>query len=119
MIPSVTFSSDLIIMFTGAAISALFTYVPKLNVWFASFDAETKKLSMLVMMTLVTVLIFTLGCFDVIQIEKFTCDRNTGWYFAYTLLLATFSNQGTDRVLPKPLAVRLVLEEKRKLNLVS
>jgi len=119
MIPSVTFSSDLIIMFTGAVISAGFTYIPKLNVWFASFDAETKQLSMLVMMTLVTIAIFTLGCFEVIQIEKFTCDRNTGWYFIYTLFLATFSNQGTDRILPKPSAVRKVLEDKRANMLVS
>jgi len=106
MIPSVTFSSDLIIMITGALLSAMFTYIPKFNVWFALKSDEFKQLTMLILMFVVTAVIFTLGCFNFLQIEKFVCDRNTGFYFVYTFILAIMSNQSAHKILPKPIAVR-------------
>ncbi len=93
-------------MISGVVLSALFTYVPKLNVWFAMKSNEVKQLSMLIMMFVITAAVFTLGCFEFIQIEKFVCDRNTAVYFIYTFILAAISNQSADRILPKPIAVR-------------
>ena len=106
MIPSVTFSSDLLIMIAGVVLSAGFTYVPKLNVWFAEKSDEVKQLTMLVLLFAITAIVFALGCFNLIQIEKFVCDRNTAVYFVYTFILAAISNQSADRILPKPIAVR-------------
>ena len=106
MIPSVTFSSDLSIMVAGALLSALFTYIPKFNVWFALKSDEFKQLTMLILMFVVTGIVFLLGCFDFLQIEKFVCDKNTGFYFVYTFILAVMSNQSAHKILPKPLAVK-------------
>lgn len=106
MIPSVTFSSDLLIMIAGVLLSAGFTYIPKLNVWFAEKSNEVKQLTMLVLLFAITAIVFALGCFNLIQIESFVCDRNTAVYFVYTFILAAISNQSADRILPKPIAVR-------------
>ena len=93
-------------MVSGAVLSALFTYTPKFNVWFALKSDEFKQLTMLILMFVVTGIIFLLGCFDFLQIERFVCDRNTGFYFVYTFILAVMSNQATHKILPKPLAVK-------------
>jgi hypothetical protein len=106
MIPSVSFSSDLLIMISGAVLSALFTYVPKFNVWFALKTDEVKQLTMLILMFVATGVVFALGCFDFLQIENFVCDKNTAAYFVYTFILAVMSNQATHKILPKPLAVK-------------
>lgn len=106
MIPSVTFSSDLLIMVSGAVISLLFTYIPNFNAWFAMKSNEVKQLTMLGLLFVITAAVFALGCFDLIQIENFVCDKNTAVYFIYTFILAVISNQATYQITPKPIAVR-------------
>lgn len=106
MIPSVTFSSDLLIMIAGVVLSAAFTYIPKFNTWFAVKSNEVKQLTMLGLLFVITAAIFTLGCFELIPIENFACDKNTTVYFIYTFILAVISNQSADRILPKPVAVK-------------
>lgn len=112
MIPEITMSPELIVIIAGAVISLLFTYVPfkikgkAFNVWFAEFSNEQKQFIMLVIMVLVTGVVFLLGCTDLLPLSGFTCDRYTGAYYVYCLLMAIVSNQGTDRVFPKPVSVR-------------
>lgn len=106
MIPSVTFSSDLLIMIAGAVLSLAFTYIPKFNAWFAEKTNEVKQLTMLVLLFVITAVVFSLGCFEIILIENFMCDKNTAVYFIYTFILALISNQATYQISPKPIAVR-------------
>ncbi len=110
MIPSVTFSSDLLIMIAGVVLSAAFTYIPKFNTWFAMKSNEVKQLIMLGLLFVTTAVVFALGCFELIPIENFVCDKNTTVYFIYTFILAAISNQSADRILPKPIAVRQARE---------
>ena len=106
MIPSVTFSLDLLIMIAGAVLSLAFTYIPKFNAWFAEKTNEVKQLTMLVLLFVITAVVFSLGCFEIILIENFMCDKNTAVYFIYTFILALISNQATYQISPKPIAVR-------------
>lgn len=110
MVTQISLSSELIVMIAGAFLSAMFTYIPKFNVWFAMKSDEVKQLTMLILMFVVSVVIFILGCNDLIPIENFICDKHTVWYFIYTFFIAAMSNQSTDRILPKPLAVRQARE---------
>lgn len=110
MIPSVTFSSDLLIMIAGVVLSAAFTYIPKFNTWFAVKSNEVKQLIMLGLLFVITAVVFALGCFELVPIENFVCDKNTTVYFIYTFILAAISNQSADRILPKPIAVRQARE---------
>jgi hypothetical protein len=111
--PAITFGPEFITGAAGMLISLLFTYIAFIkiqgkpfNVWFAEKSNEEKQSFMLLLMTAVTVIVFALGCFKWLEIENFVCTRNTAISFFYSWLLAISANQGTDRIFPKPIAVR-------------
>lgn len=102
----VTFTTNFIVMAAGVLISALATYVPKFNTWFAMKSDEAKQLTMLILMFVVSAVIFGLGCFGFITIDGFACNKQTVFDFGYMFFMAAISNQSADRILPKPIAVR-------------
>lgn len=110
MIPSVSFTPEFLGLVVGALFSILFSYVPKLNVWFAALSTEAKQLSMLGLMLLSTAAIFGLGCGNIIPINDFVCNQSTAVYFIYVFILSVLSNQGTYKITPQTLAVRQAKE---------
>lgn len=104
--PSFEFSPELIVIIAGGFLSIVFTYSPKLNTWFAGKSEDFKKLSMLVLMVLTTVVVFVLGCLKVVTMHNFICAQQTAVDFIYYLILAVMSNQGVFKLSPKPIAVK-------------
>ena len=105
--PNITISPELIVIIAGGLLSIIFTYSPKLNTWFASKSEDFKKLTMLVLMVLTTIVVFILGCASILPLNNFVCDQQTAITFVYYLILAIMSNQGVYKVSPQPIAVKL------------
>lgn len=101
-----TFNQDVLVMIAGSVLSALFTYVPKFNVWFAMKTDEFKQYTMIGIMFVVSGGMFALACFGLLEINEFVCNKGTAWHFIYTFILAVMSNQSTYLISPKPLAVK-------------
>ncbi len=110
MIPPISFNPEFLAMIAGVVLSLLFSYVPKLNTWYAALATEIKQLIMLGLMLVSTGAIFALGCGGIIPINDFACDQNTAVYFIYTFILALVANQGTYKITPQTIAVRQAKE---------
>lgn len=110
MVPSISFTPDFLAMIAGVILSLSFSYVPKLNTWYAAKATEIKQLIMLGLMLIATIAIFALGCGEIIPIKNFVCDQPTAVYFIYTFILALVANQGTYKITPQTLAVRQAKE---------
>lgn len=106
MVPSISFTPEFLAMIAGVILSLLFSYVPKLNTWYAAKATEIKQLIMLGLMLVTTVAIFALGCGGILPINNFACDQNTAVYFTYTFILALVANQGIYKITPQTMAVR-------------
>lgn len=102
----ISMSPDLLTMVAGAVLSLLFSYIPNLNTWYAAKSEEVKKFYMLILLFIVTAGIFALGCFDVLKISDFTCEKNTVFQFIWIYILALIANQSTYKISPQTLAVR-------------
>ena len=106
MIPSVSFTPEFLAMIAGGLLSLLFSYVPKLNTWYAAKTEEVKKLTMLCLMLITTIVIFALGCGEIIPINNFVCDQPSAVYFIYVFILAIVANQGIYKITPQTIAVK-------------
>jgi hypothetical protein len=110
MIPTLEVSPEALVAIAGFVISLLFTYIPKLNTWYAGMSEDYKKLFMLVVLLITTTVTFVLGCSQLIAIENFTCGRQDllNWIWMFVLSLGV--NQGTHLAFPKPRVVKLAKE---------
>ena len=106
MIPTITFNADLLALFAGILLSLGFSYIPKLNTWFAAKSGEFKRLFMLVLLLLITAGVFGLGCGGIIPINDFACNQATAIYYFYVFIQALIANQTTYAVTPQTLAVK-------------
>lgn len=104
--PTIVVTPEALVLFAGVILSLCFSYIPKLNVWYAAKSEEFKKLVMLVLLLVVTAGIFVLGCFNIIPVESFTCERQTAVKFFYLFILALISNQSVYKVSPTTQAVK-------------
>jgi hypothetical protein len=76
----------------GALLSWFFTYTPKLNTAYAALDDGAKKLIMLGLEVLVTIVLFVLACYQFLGIQGFACDRQTAIHFVWMLAAAVGGN---------------------------
>lgn len=106
MVPSISFTPEFLAMIAGVMLSLSFSYVPKLNTWYAAKATEIKQSIMLGLMLITTIGIFALGCGGILQIKNFVCDQPTAVYFIYTFILALVANQGTYKISPQTPAVK-------------
>jgi len=104
--PTIVVTPEALVLFAGVLLSLCFSYIPKLNVWFAAKSEEFKKLFMLGLLLIVTLGIFLLGCFKIVPVEAFTCDQQTAVKFFYMFVLALISNQSTYKISPMTNAVK-------------
>ena len=93
------------IITTGAGIifSLVFSYVPRLNTWYASKDETAKKLIMLALLALVAGGAFGLACLAVLGDlfgVSLTCDKAGGLVLIRSFILAVIANQATYLISP-------------------
>ena len=103
--PELTLSPDFIAIIAGAVLSLFFSYFPNVNTTYAALDDGKKKLIMLGILVLVAIAIFAMGCFQVVVIPGFTCDKATAVQFGWILFYAILANQGTFKLTPQTGAV--------------
>jgi hypothetical protein len=93
----------------GALLSLAFSYVPGLNSKFAALEPEKKRLVMLGLLALVSLVVFGLGCagFAADLGLSVTCDRAGAVGLLKAFLGAVVANQAMYSLSPRTLAVKL------------
>lgn len=87
-------------------ISVLATIIPKFRVWFAGLDAETKQSGMAIATAVVAVAIYIAACTPSLGFPYVACPTGGVWELISVIFLAWTTNQGVDRILPKPADVK-------------
>jgi uncharacterized membrane protein len=110
--PEITVTPEFLCLVAGVILSLLFSYVPRLNTWYASKSEQLKKLFMLLLLFIVVIAIFVLACTGLLPVVGFTCTKDTAVSFVYMFILAVISNQSTHSVTPQTLAVKQAKQPK-------
>lgn len=87
----------------GAVLSALFRYFPKLREWFAGLSSTKKKLIMIGLSALVTVVVFGAACAQVWT--GTTCDQQGAIKMVSAFFMVLIGNQLAYLTLPEPESV--------------
>ena len=101
------------ILSAAAAIllSLTFSYLPKLNTWYAAQEEQTKKLVMLGAIAVVAAGSFALACAGLVT-DLFglvlTCDRAGALVVVRSFIFALMANQAAYLISPKTAAVKEV-----------
>lgn len=93
----------------GAILSLLFSYIPGLNVWFASLKSEIKSLIMLGLIVIVAGAAYGLACAGVLENLTgigLTCDQPGLLGLIRAVFLAIIANQSTFLISPQTKAVQ-------------
>jgi hypothetical protein len=93
----------------GIVLTLLFTFAPKLNVWFAAKAEAEKQQWMAVLLLLIAAAGTALSCTGLMVVIVCTKDGIVA-FFLYTLVPAIISNQSVDRLIPKPKSVIMAKE---------
>ena len=109
---------EMIAGLAGFIISLAFTYIPGLNVKFAGLVKETQQLIMLALMALVSLGAFGLACAGIaadfgLAVE---CSQSGAISLFTSFVLAIAANQGTNKVFPKPKAVRIAVQQRKLMS---
>jgi hypothetical protein len=98
----------------GILLSLLFSYIPKLNTWYAAQSEEAKKLIMLGLLFVIAVGAFGLSCAGVLT-DLFgiaiTCDKAGAIGLIQAFVLAVIANQGVYAITPQTAAVKAAKEQ--------
>jgi hypothetical protein len=104
-------TGDLLLLVSGAVLSLIFSYFPKLNAWFAAKEDGDKKLIMLALLLVVGASMYGLACanllFDLFGLT-IMCDRAGALGLVQALILAAISNQTAYRLSPQTKAVKAI-----------
>lgn len=90
----VNLTPHLISLATGAALSLLFAYFPKLNTWYAGLESTTKSIIMIGMLAATSVIIQGLGCLGVFS-TGLACTADGWWMTLAYFGEALITNQPT------------------------
>ena len=85
----------------GVVLSLGFSYVPGLRTSFAGLMPEIKRLVMLALLFVVTIVLTLLTCNGVIE-TGIACDQNGIVRIVWTFILAMIANQTTYQISPQP-----------------
>lgn len=102
-----TVTPELLAGISGVVLSLLFSYIPGLRTWFAALAAETKQLIMLLLLLLISIVIYGLGCYGVLQTD-IACDKSGIMTLVSIFISSVIANQGTHKITPEPIDVRAV-----------
>ena len=96
---------EILAAIAAAVLSLLFSYIPKLNVWFASLAQEVKRLSMAGLLLLISAAIFGLGCAGIVN-SGISCDQAGLIRLITIFIIAIMANQSVYQLTPIPEKVR-------------
>jgi hypothetical protein len=96
-------TADTLTLFCGAVLSLLFSYVPGLNAWFDALEAIYKRIVMLALLVVVSVLIYVAACLGYASDLGVTasCDRAGAVALLRVLVLAVVANQSVYKISPR------------------
>jgi preprotein translocase subunit SecY len=115
---NIVVTPDLLVYLASIVLSLLFSYVPKLNTWYAAKSDEFKKLLMLLLIFLTTVILFLLSCFSLLS-TNLVCTKQGIFDGVMIFILAIVANQSVFTISPKAKAVKKLKEEKELARLVE
>lgn len=101
-------SSNELSSIAGVVLSLLFSYVPKLNTWYAALDEAAKRLIMLVSLLVVAGVSFGLACLPATagQVPQITCDSAGAWGLVKAFIAALVANQSAYMITLKTRSVK-------------
>jgi hypothetical protein len=106
-----TITPEILSAVAGILISLGFSYIPGLNIKFALFTPEQKRLVMLLLTALTAVIMFGLACAGVVK-DLFglvlACDRDSALVLARSFVYAAVTNQTAYQLTPQTAKVRAV-----------
>lgn len=92
-------NADLLLLISGAVLSAIFSFVPGAKEWFEKFNTTQKRGIMAILLFVVTAGVFGLECAGYLNVvwpgSGVTCSDEGAVNLIYTFALALGSNQGT------------------------
>lgn len=92
-------SPESIAMVAGVILSLLFSYIPGLRAWFDKFNAEQKRLWMLLMLALVAGSSFGLACGGILA--GVACTTKGAVDVVWAFVLAVIANQSIYAISPQ------------------
>lgn len=105
------YTHEFITLAAGTLLSLLFSYIPKLNVWYNAMTAEVKRLVMLGMLLIISAAVFLLAFYGVIEIEGWGDLQSNIVLFVKTFVMALIANQSTYLITPQTEAVRMIKQQ--------
>jgi hypothetical protein len=100
----------------GILLSLAFSYIPGLNVWYAKFNDEQKKLLMVLFLALTATGAYGLACAGILQ-DLFGlglgCDKASALILLRSFIFAAVTNQTTYKLTPQTKKVKI---EKEKMD---
>jgi len=85
----------------GMLLMLLFEYIPGFAGWFKELEAAQKRLTMLIMIVVVAVAIYGLGCIDSSPWQVVACTEQGAWDLVLMVITAIMSNQSGHSLLKK------------------
>lgn len=110
---TIVLSPEMLAGIAGAALSLLFSYIPRFSEWFAAFSPQVKRLWMLGLLALAVGAIAALNCNGIIQ-TNVTCDQVGFTRLVWMFVTAVMSNQATYTITPETKAVKKAKTSKSK-----
>lgn len=104
-----TVTPDWLVVVAGFLLSLAFSYIPKLNTWYAKMSEEVKKLVMAGLILVTLIVVFVLQCYGYAS-TNMECSVNGVLNALITYSLALAANQGTYGVSPKTNAVKTAIK---------
>lgn len=90
----------------GTVFSLAFLLIPKLNVWFAQQEKETKQSIMAIATIVIGLVVYAVACLPALGFTLVACPVG-GFQTALLVIVATvIANQSVYRIIPEPKAVK-------------
>lgn len=98
-------TTDWLVYIASALLSLAFSFIPKLNTWYAAHTDAFKKWVMLGLIFLVLAVVFALSCANVLQ-SNLTCTVQGALDALVTYIFAIAINQGIFKITPQLAVVK-------------
>ena len=98
----IDFTPELIAAITGVGLSWLFGWFPGLRTWYAALKAEVKSAIMLCLLAVISVIVFLLVYYGVLQ----TAEPISWWRLLTVFFVASTLNQANYTIMPEAKDVR-------------
>jgi len=92
---------ELLASISGIALSLIFSYIPGFKTWYEPLAPDYKRLIMLALLFLVSLVSFALACANLAPELNLACTLDSAWGLFQTFVTAAIANQATYLISPK------------------